>query len=78
MVPKDWRKTNVTRIFINGKKENSGNYRLVSLTSGPAKVTRQMSLETISTHMKDKKVISSQHVFTKMKSCLINLITFFN
>jgi len=32
-VPEDWRKANVTPVFKKGKKEDPGNYRLVSLTS---------------------------------------------
>jgi len=49
----------------------------VSLTLIHEKVMEQLVLETICRHMKDKKVIgSSQHVFTKWKSCLTNLITF--
>lgn len=33
---------------------------------------------TISRHMKDKKIMSSQCGFTKSKSCLTNLITFYD
>ncbi|KAK4817888.1 hypothetical protein QYF61_002057 [Mycteria americana] len=44
----------------------------------PWKVMEQLILETVSRHMKDQKVIrSSQHVFTKGKSCLTNLINFY-
>jgi len=76
-LPKDWRKANVTPVFKKGKKEDTGNYRLVSLTLIPGKVVEQLILEAISRHMKDKKVIrSSQHGFTMGKSCLTNLINF--
>jgi len=38
----------------------------------------QLILEIISRHMKDKKVIgSSQHGFTKQKSCLTHLMNFY-
>ncbi|KAK4829848.1 LOW QUALITY PROTEIN: hypothetical protein QYF61_007119 [Mycteria americana] len=59
------------------KMEDSVNYRPVSLTSIPCKVMEQLILETISRHLKDKKIIrSSQHEFTKEKSCLTNPISF--
>ncbi|GAB0197916.1 mitochondrial enolase superfamily member 1 [Grus japonensis] len=77
-VPEDWRKANVTPI-IKIKKEEPGNHKLVSFTLFPGKVMKQLVLETISRHMKDKKVIwSSQHGFTKGKSYLSNLIPFYN
>ena len=37
-VPEDWRRASVTSIFKKGKKEDPGNYRLLSLTSIPRKV----------------------------------------
>ena len=64
--PEDWRNANVTPLFKKGKKEDPGNYRLVSLPSIPARATEQLILETASRHMKDKTVIrSSHHGFTK-------------
>ncbi|NXU46786.1 YTX2 protein, partial [Drymodes brunneopygia] len=74
-VPEDWRIAKVTPVY---KKEDPGNYRPVSLTSIPGKVMEQLVLGTISRHIKDEGVIkSSQHGFTKGKSCLTNLIAFY-
>jgi len=78
-VPKDWRESNVTPIFKKDKKEDPGNYRLVSLTSIPGKVMKQLILEVIVKQVEEKKVIrSSQNEFTKGKSRLTNLIAFYD
>jgi len=75
-VPKDRRKAEVALLF---RKEDPGNYRPVRLTLIPEKVMEQLILETISSHMKDKKLIrNSQHGFITAKSCLTNLITFYD
>ncbi|GAB0183458.1 mitochondrial enolase superfamily member 1 [Grus japonensis] len=74
-VSEDWRKANVTPVFIQGTKEDPGNYKPISLTSIPGKVMEQLILEVIFKHMEEKKVIGGgQHGFTKGKSCLTNLI----
>ncbi|PKU49360.1 hypothetical protein llap_399 [Limosa lapponica baueri] len=53
--PEDWTKANITPIFKKSKKENPGNYRLVSLTSIPGKVMEQLILDAISKHVEEKK-----------------------
>ncbi|GAB0177099.1 mitochondrial enolase superfamily member 1 [Grus japonensis] len=37
-VPTDWTRENITPIFKKGKKNDLGNYKLVSLTSVPSKI----------------------------------------
>ena len=66
----------VTPVFRKGK-EDSGNYRPISLTSIPGKVMEQLILDVISKQVEEKKVIrSSQHGFSKGKPCLANLVAF--
>lgn len=77
-VPGDSKKANISPVFKKGKKEGPGNYRSVSLASVPGNVMDQLILEAISNHLEDKKLISSQHVFTKEKSCLTKLIAFYD
>jgi len=77
-VLEDWRKATVTPVFKKGNKEHSGSYKPVSLTTIPGKVMEQLILEVIIKQVEEKKVIRcSQHGFTKRKSCLTNLIAFY-
>ncbi|KGL78781.1 hypothetical protein N309_07269, partial [Tinamus guttatus] len=50
-VLEEWKKANVTPAFKNGKKEDPGTYRPVSLTSVPGKVMEWLILAVVSRHM---------------------------
>jgi len=77
-VPDDCRIASVTPIYKKGQKEDPGNYRPVSLTSVLGKVMQQIILSAITWHTQDNQVIRpSQHGFMKGRSCLTNLISFY-
>ncbi|KAK4806849.1 hypothetical protein QYF61_012570 [Mycteria americana] len=78
-VPVDWQLANVMPIYKKDWKEDPRNYRPVSLTSVPGKVMEQMILSAITWHVQDTQVIRpSQHGFMKGRSCLTNLISFYD
>ena len=78
IVPSEWKEANIIPLFKKGSRNKSVNYRPVSLTSVICKV-----LETIiRDHMMDflikhKLINPSQHGFLKARSCLTNLLCFF-
>ena len=78
IVPSEWNEANITPLFKKGSRNKPENYRPVRLTSVVCKL-----LETlIRDHMveflvKHKLINTSQHGFLKARSCVTNLLCFF-
>jgi len=78
VVPDDWRNANITSLFKKGKKSDAQNYRPISLTSIVCKILESIIKDEILRHLENFKLIrDSQHGFTKGRSCLTNLLEFF-
>ena len=74
-LPQQWKSAAVTPIYKKDKKTIAGNYRPVSLTCVPCKVLENMIREKILDHLEKHGFENvNQHGFTKVKSCLINLL----
>ena len=77
-LPNDWKCANVTPIYKKGDKSCPGNYRPVSLTSQVCKMLESIIKDNIIAHLNKFALInSSQHGFTSGRSCLTNLLEFF-
>jgi len=75
-VPDDWRLANVTPLY---RKEDPGNYRPVSLPLVPGKVVERFILSALTRHVQDNQGIRpSLHGFMKGRSCLTNLVSFYD
>ena len=78
VVPNDSREANITALFKKGSKIANQNYRPVSLTSVICKQMESIIKDEIIKHFNIFKLINgSQHGFTKGRSCLTNLLEFF-
>ncbi|GAB0208240.1 mitochondrial enolase superfamily member 1 [Grus japonensis] len=78
-VPDDWRLADVMPIYKKGRKEDPGNYRPVSLTSVPGKIMERFILSALTRQVQDNQGIRpSQHRFMEGRSCLTNLISFYD
>jgi len=78
VVPQDWKKANVTPLFKKGCRQDPGNYRPVSLTSIACKVLESILKRAILQHIeKNKPLNNSQHGFMANRSCLTNLLEYF-
>ena len=77
-VPTDWKAANITPIFKKGSKFECGNYRPVSLTSVICRVMESVIRDSIVDHLASNDLIlPSQHGFVRKRSCLTNLLEYF-
>ncbi len=78
-MPEDWRLANVTPIFKKGSKQDKANYRPISLTSVVCKLMESVIRDKVTTFVEQNNLIrNSQHGFSRGKSCLTNLLSFFD
>ena len=78
VIPQDWRDASVAPLHKKGSKFKSENYRPVSLTSIISKLLESIVKDSLVKHLDKYKLIrNSQHGFTSGKSCLTNLLEFF-
>jgi len=69
----------VVPIYKKGWKEDPGNYTPVDVASVPGKILEQFILSALTGHVKHNQGIRpSQHGFMKGRSCLTNLISFYD
>eukprot|EP00061_Rhincodon_typus_P018373 g47525.t1 len=77
-IPEDWRVANVVPVFKKGNRDNPGNYRPTSLISVVWKLLVRILRDRIYAHLKKHGLIRGrQHGFVQGRSCLTNLIEFF-
>jgi len=77
-IPADWKLASIISVYKEGKREDPGNHRPVSLTPVPGKIMEMIILGTTERHLKSNAIIRhSQHGFTKGKSCLTNSVSFY-
>ena len=78
-VPAGWSLANVMPIFKKSWKDDPGSYRPISLTLVPGKVMEQIISGAIMDQLKVNQGIRlSQHGYTNDRSCLTNLISFYD
>jgi len=77
-IPQDWRDADVVPLFKKGSRSKCENYRPVSLTSIVCKLFESIIKDEITSHLDKFELIRpSQHGFTSGRSCLSNLLDFF-
>ena len=78
LVPQDWRDANVIPLFKKGNRNEAKNYRPVSLLSIIGKLLESIVKDNLVSHLNKYNLIKdTQHGFCSGRSCLTNLLEFF-
>ena len=78
-IPNDWKLANVTPIEKKGNKATPSNYRPISLTSVVCKLMESIIRDQLVTFLEENDLIkNTQHGFRNKRSCLTNLLDFYN
>ena len=78
-VPQGWRDSNISPIFKAGSKKSPSNYRPVSLTSIISRVFEKIIFQQLQEYMEATEALPpNQHGFRQGKSCVTNLLEFFD
>lgn len=78
-VPADWKLGNIVLIFKKGKEEDPGKHRLSVSLQRWVQLWRRLFWEVLKNTWRSTQGISlNQHGFRRGKSCLSNLISFYN
>ena len=73
VVPFEWREANIIPLFKKGPRNQSENYRRVSLTSVICKLLQRLIKDHMVEFLVRHKLLNpSQHGFLKARSCLTN------
>ena len=75
--PTSWKKTIITPIFKEGLKNEIANYRPIASLSKLSLAFERILFRSISKHLQDK-LYSHQFSFRKSRSCVIQLLSFFD
>lgn len=78
-VPSEWKLANVIPLFKKGSRVDKSNYRPVSLTSIIGKLFESVIVDKLRCYLDaNNKISDSQHGFRVGRSCLTNLICFYD
>uniref|UniRef100_A0A3B3QXL0 Reverse transcriptase domain-containing protein n=1 Tax=Paramormyrops kingsleyae TaxID=1676925 RepID=A0A3B3QXL0_9TELE len=78
VVPSDWKHANITPVFKKGDRSNPANYRPISLTCITGKVMEAIIQVKMVDYLDSNNILrDSKHGFRRGRSCLTNLLEFF-